>query len=119
MSTTLTQTAQSITSPIATLTLRPESPHKEASVITNGKTQSIPDEHYRYARFLPTYPQDFKLPPLEPFKHVDPGHAALSHTSPREFLEGGTENKLTPKFGSEVLGVQLSSLDDRGKRYAC
>ncbi|WVQ76032.1 hypothetical protein IAR50_005668 [Cryptococcus sp. DSM 104548] len=77
-----------------------------------------PPPDYKYARFLPSYDHDLHLPPLEPFEHVDPGHAALSHANPREFLkegEGGREVKLTPKIGSEVRGVQLSQLDDRGK----
>jgi sulfonate dioxygenase len=111
MSVTATQIA---TTGLSTLTLRPESPEKDQGGAAPVKA---PGEDYKYARFLPTFDQSFKLPPLQPFEHVDPGHAALSHHNPKEFLEGGKEKKLTPKFGSEIKGVQLSKLDARGKRW--
>lgn len=77
---------------------------------------SIPPKDYKYARFLPSYDQNLKLPPLESFEHVDPGHEALKHPNPRSFLDGGKITNLTPNFGSEVEGIQLSRLDKAGKR---
>lgn len=78
--------------------------------------KGIPGPDYKYARFLPSYDKEYKLPPLEPFEHKDPGHEALKHPDPRSFLKEAKVNNLTPKFGSEVEGVQLSQLDDAGKR---
>jgi len=102
MSTTTTTTASGLAVPTATLNLRSDEPQ---------------EPEYKYAKYLPIYNQDLHLPPLEPFEHVDPGLAALNDPNPRSFLEGtGVKEKhLTPKFGSEVEGVQLSKLDARGK----
>jgi sulfonate dioxygenase len=80
------------------------------------KVLGSPPSDYRYARFLPSYDQNYKLPPLEPFEHVDPGHAALSDADPQSFLRGSSVTRLTPRFGTEVTGVQLSSLGEREKR---
>jgi sulfonate dioxygenase len=77
-----------------------------------------PGPEYRYARFLPSFDQNYKLPPLEPFEHTDPGLAALNDPEPRSFLQGAEVIDLTPKFGSEVEGIQLSKLDQKGKRCA-
>ncbi|CAD6578603.1 MAG: hypothetical protein TREMPRED_002229 [Tremellales sp. Tagirdzhanova-0007] len=77
--------------------------------------QAAPPADYEYSAFLPTYDHDIKYPALVPFEHLDPGHAALSDSAPRSFLEGAKENRLTPKFGSEISGVQLSQLDARAK----
>lgn len=77
----------------------------------------MPGPDYKYARFLPSYDKEYKLPPLEPFEHKDPGHAALKHPDPRHFLKDAKVNNLTPKFGTEVEGIQLSQLDDAGKRW--
>lgn len=71
---------------------------------------------YPYEHFLPFFDTELRLPPLEPFKHVDPGHKALSDPSPRSFLQGAEVDDLTPDFGSEVSGVQLHQLDERGRQ---
>ncbi|WVF67235.1 hypothetical protein IAT40_001983 [Kwoniella sp. CBS 6097] len=88
----------------------------EATPDDNGKpVHSTPPADYKYKRFLPTYDRETKYPPLEPFEHKDPGLASLSDPTPRSFLDGAVVNELTPKFGSEVAGVQLSQLDERAK----
>ncbi|KAM0746944.1 TauD-domain-containing protein [Meredithblackwellia eburnea MCA 4105] len=71
------------------------------------------EDTYKYKRFLPSFDSDYKLPPLEPFEHVDPGHNALKDPSPQSFLEGATIEDLTPAFGSEVTGIQLHKLTNR------
>jgi sulfonate dioxygenase len=111
MTTTVTtQITDALTNAAAKLHLRADD-----SVLQ--KSLDVPEEkEYKYAKFLPSYDQNMRLPPLEPFDHVDPGHAALNDPNPRAFLEGGKETKLTPKFGSEVEGIQLSKLDAQGKR---
>lgn len=75
-----------------------------------------PGPDYPYARLLPSYDQNYKLPPLEPFDHVDPGLKALSDADPLSFLKGAQVHNLTPRFGGEVSGIQLSSLGEREKR---
>jgi sulfonate dioxygenase len=85
---------------------------------TNDHTKpGIPGPDYPYARLLPSYDQGYKLEPLKPFEHVDPGHAALKDPKPQSFLEGGHVVHLAPKFGSDISGVQLTSLGEREKRY--
>jgi len=74
------------------------------------------DPNYRYTRFLPAFDHSLHLPPLEPFEHIDPGLAALADPEPRSFLAGATEDEMTPDFGSEVTGVQLRDLDERGRQ---
>ncbi|BGP00954.1 putative Alpha-ketoglutarate-dependent sulfonate dioxygenase (putative) [Rhodotorula toruloides] len=71
---------------------------------------------YPYERFLPFFDTELRLPPLQPFKHVDPGHKALADPSPRSFLADAEVDDLTPDFGSEVSGVQLHQLDERGRQ---
>jgi sulfonate dioxygenase len=102
MSYTTTSTQTGLVDTVDRLTLR-------------GGELSAKDKDYKYARYLPTYDHSIKLPPLEPFEHVDPGHAAKNDPNPRAFLEGATETHLTPKFGTEVEGIQLSKLDQKAK----
>ena len=92
---------------------------------SSSREHAVPDTHhstgtpaadYKYARFLPSYDQNLHLAPLEPFTHIDPGHAALKHADPQSFLSSASVKSLSPKFGSEVDGIQLSGLDDRAKR---
>lgn len=80
------------------------------------QVRGTPPADYPYTKLLPSYDHGFKLTPLEPFEHHDPGHAALTDTEPQSFLKGATVGRLTPRFGSEVTGVQLSGLGEREKR---
>lgn len=82
----------------------------------NSAFAGYDDPDYKYSRFLPAFDHSLHLPPLEPFEHADPGHAALSDPKPRSFLEGAVEDEMTPDFGSEVTGVQLRDLDERGRQ---
>jgi sulfonate dioxygenase len=84
---------------------------------TEPQVRGSPPADYPYKRLLPSYDQGFKLPPLEPFEHHDPGHAALTDPEPQSFLNGAKVGKLSPKFGTEVTGVQLSALGAQEKRY--
>ncbi|BGO91592.1 hypothetical protein NBRC10512_008039 [Rhodotorula toruloides] len=69
---------------------------------------------YKYARFLPEWTTSLKLPPLEPFEHVDPGKRALSDPEPRSFLKTAIVKDITPEFGSEISGdIDLTKLTDR------
>jgi len=92
MSTTVTQT----TDAVATLSLRPQ-------------------EEYKYAHLLPHFSTD-TYPPLIPYDHVDPGARALSHPNPRAFLDSAREvNELTPRVGTEIIGLNLAELDDNAR----
>lgn len=69
-----------------------------------------------YPDFLPTWNPSETYEPLKFFKHQEPGaraDAELPNLFPKtaEFKE----KKITPKLGTEVTGVQLSKLDDKGK----
>ncbi|KAK7518525.1 uncharacterized protein IWZ02DRAFT_489369 [Phyllosticta citriasiana] len=65
-----------------------------------------------YPHYLPTW--DPKVyPPLQPFEHYEHGKDA-DPTFPHLFANG-THRPLAPKIGSEVKGVQLSKLSDKGK----
>lgn len=69
------------------------------------------EENYPYKRFLPHWSSDLKLAPLEPFEHVDPGHAVLNDENPLSFLGNATVKSITPTFGVEILdGVDLTAL---------
>jgi taurine dioxygenase/sulfonate dioxygenase len=67
-----------------------------------------------YPHYLPVYDFEEKYAPLEPFEHVDHGIGADPEF--KDLLpEGSKIKKLTPFTGSEVTGVQLSKLSDKGK----
>ncbi|KAL4861780.1 hypothetical protein BDV12DRAFT_203659 [Aspergillus spectabilis] len=67
-----------------------------------------------YPHYLPVWDHSEKYPSLEPFTHTDPGLSA--DASLKDLLPSGSKiTKLTPTIGSEVTGVQLSSLSAAGK----
>ncbi|GAA6041403.1 hypothetical protein JCM8097_005230 [Rhodosporidiobolus ruineniae] len=76
-------------------------------------TDDKPATPYKYEHLLPYYNDSLKLPPLEPFEHVDPGHAALEDPEPQSFLKDAEIKLLSPNFGAEVDGVDLTKLDSR------
>lgn len=67
---------ETITQPLQTLSLRSE-PKPAAAAVREAAATEQDDASYKYKRFLPSFDQDFKLPPLEPFEHVDPGKLLL------------------------------------------
>jgi sulfonate dioxygenase len=72
-------------------------------------------EPYPYAHLLPHFSPE-KYPPLTPFKHEDPGFRALQHADPRTFLKNATSVvELTPNLGTEVHGINLTTLDSDGR----
>lgn len=77
-----------------------------------GKIPGV--EAAKYPHYLPTWDKSQKYPPLEPFEHYE--HGKDADTSFPELLPAGVEiNHLTPTIGTEIRGVQLSSLSDAGK----
>ncbi|KAI1487887.1 hypothetical protein F5X96DRAFT_116798 [Biscogniauxia mediterranea] len=71
-------------------------------------------EAAKYPHYLPTWNPEQKYPPLQPFEHYEHGKDADT-TYPELLPEGATVTDLTPTIGTEVRGVQLSSLSDAGK----
>lgn len=68
----------------------------------------------QYPNYLPTWNPEQKYPPLKPFGHVE--HGLNANPSFPELLPHGVQvTHLTPTIGTEVRGVQLSSLTDAGK----
>lgn len=106
-------TVQTITEALPSLALRPGAEKKPEN--ENNSANQQPNADYRYARLLPVFPKDEHYDPLTPFDHVDPGARALSHPNPRSFLDNAQVSLLTPRFGSEVRGVNLAQLDDAGR----
>ncbi|KAF8604954.1 TauD-domain-containing protein [Ceratobasidium sp. AG-I] len=69
---------------------------------------------YPFAHLLPTFDKAEHYPPLTPFEHTDPAARAnaLPEAEQRTFLRNATRVKnLTPKLGTEVQGVDLTSLN--------
>jgi sulfonate dioxygenase len=67
----------------------------------------------KYKHYLPHW-GDEKYPPLEPFEHHD--HGLDADPKFPDLLPAGTIiNDLTPTIGTEVTGIQLSTLSDAGK----
>ncbi|KAK6197578.1 Fe(II)-dependent sulfonate/alpha-ketoglutarate dioxygenase-like protein [Scheffersomyces amazonensis] len=73
-------------------------------------------ENSNFPEYLPTWDPKQKYAPLTFFKHEDPGLRA-DPNFPNLFPKDGDHKikRVTPKLGSEIRGVQLSQLDDKGK----
>lgn len=72
---------------------------------------------YEYAGYLPVYDNVTKFPPTEPFEFRDRGLDA-DKSKPNILQIGNSDvvvNKLTPRVGTEIRGLQLSSLTDTQK----
>ncbi|KAB5559569.1 hypothetical protein GE09DRAFT_60496 [Coniochaeta sp. 2T2.1] len=71
-------------------------------------------EQYKYSTYLPVYDNTAHFPPLEPFNFTDRGSTA--DKSKRNLLSNSNSSlevtKLTPVIGTEIRGLQLSSLSD-------
>ncbi|KAK1766948.1 hypothetical protein QBC33DRAFT_452456 [Phialemonium atrogriseum] len=69
----------------------------------------------KYANYLPTWNPEQKYPPLQPFEHYE--HGKDADPSYPDLLPEGvvTVTHLTPSIGTEVRGIQLSTLSSAGK----
>lgn len=65
---------------------------------------------------MPTWDPRQKYPPLKFEKYIDPGSRA-DPSFPNLFPKDGDYKvtRITPKFGTEVDGIQLSQLNDAAK----
>ncbi|KAM7207171.1 hypothetical protein V8F20_002437 [Naviculisporaceae sp. PSN 640] len=71
-------------------------------------------EAAKYPHYLPTWNPEQRYPALEPFEHVEHGLDA-DPSYPNLLPDGVSVNHLTPTIGTEVKGIQLSSLSNAGK----
>ena len=71
-----------------------------------------------YAAFMPTV-DDTKYDPLTPFTHIDPAARALAREieglDPLSFLVNAQVSQITPVFGDEISGVDLTMLDSNSR----
>lgn len=68
----------------------------------------------QYPNYLPTWNPQELYPPLEAFEHVE--HGKDADTSFPNLLPSAAQvTDLTPSIGTEVRGIQLTSLNDAGK----
>jgi sulfonate dioxygenase len=73
-----------------------------------------PKSDYPFEHLLPVFDKSEFYAPLAPFEHTDPAAraAALPESDQRTFLKNATRvRNLTPKLGTEVVGIDLTSLD--------
>ncbi|CUA71419.1 hypothetical protein RSOLAG22IIIB_04634 [Rhizoctonia solani] len=95
-------------------------PPVATEVSTTTTNNSIPltardsESDYQYKHLLPVVDKSEFYPPLEPFEHIDPAARAikLPESEQRAFLKNATSvRNLTPGLGTEVVGIDLTSLD--------
>ncbi|PHH93100.1 hypothetical protein CDD83_952 [Cordyceps sp. RAO-2017] len=86
-----------------------------ASIDRDVETGKKGNNAAKYPHYLPTWDPEQKYPPLEPFEHHE--HGKDADPSFPNLLPAGsaTISHLTPTIGSEVRGIQLSSLSSAGK----
>ncbi|MCJ1270996.1 hypothetical protein MMC22_010895 [Lobaria immixta] len=68
----------------------------------------------KHPNYLPTWDPETKYSPLEPFTHYE--HGKDADPSFKDLLrDASSVTEITPTTGTEVRGVQLSSLTNEGK----
>lgn len=82
----------------------------DGTLIINRKSAALA----KYPDFLPTWDPKEKFPPLKFSPHDDRGKYA-DPALPNLLPSGAETKRITPKFGTEIHGVQLSQLSDAGK----
>lgn len=80
----------------------------------NGVLEVTGETNVSYPKYLPVWDTNLNYEPLTEFEHEDPGLRA-DPSFPNLLKDGVIPSDITPKFGTEIRGIQLSSLDDKGK----
>lgn len=81
-------------------------PYKQSSLIRNRKVE-------KYSEYMPVWEPVF-FPPMPPFEFHDP--ALRADPLKRKLLQSGVECRpISPKMGTEMTGIQLSSMTDTQK----
>ncbi|QUC17250.1 uncharacterized protein UV8b_01491 [Ustilaginoidea virens] len=78
------------------------------------ETGKVGNNGAKYPHYLPTWNPEQKYPPLETHEHYEHGKDA-DPSYPNLLPQGTKVSHLTPTIGSEVSGIQLSSLTAAGK----
>jgi sulfonate dioxygenase len=103
---------------VVTLKLQAAGPYKELAATeydADGEAGLKGHEAAKYPNYLPTWNPTEKYPPLKPFEHTEHGKDA-DPSYPNLLPEGAvTVTNLTPTIGTEVRGIQLSTLTAAGK----
>lgn len=81
-------------------------------LVHSASLTHIPDT--QYPNYLPTWNPEQQYPPLTEFEHYEHGKDA-DLSFPHLLPEGTQVTDLTPSIGTEVRGIQLTSLDNAGK----
>ncbi|KAH7024481.1 TfdA family taurine catabolism dioxygenase TauD [Microdochium trichocladiopsis] len=88
--------------------------YKVIASYTLSEEKELGENGATYPHYLPTWSPEQKYPPLQPFEHVE--HGKDADTSYPDLLPAGTKTTdLTPTIGTEVHGIQVSSLSKAGK----
>ncbi|KAG9104758.1 hypothetical protein FRC06_011240 [Ceratobasidium sp. 370] len=99
--------------PTATDTATQTNPNRSIPLLAAN-----PKSEYPFTHLLPVFDKSEHYPPLAPFEHVDPAARAnsLPEADQRAFLRNATRVRdLTPKIGTEVTGIDLTTLDGAGR----
>ncbi|KAH6631523.1 hypothetical protein F5144DRAFT_221076 [Chaetomium tenue] len=103
---------------VTTLKLQAAGPYKELAATkydAEGEAGLKGHKAAKYPHYLPTWNPAEKYPPLQPFQHTEHGKDA-DPSYPNLLPEGAvTVTNLTPTIGTEVRGIQLSTLTKAGK----
>ncbi|KAH6856868.1 hypothetical protein B0I37DRAFT_303819 [Chaetomium sp. MPI-CAGE-AT-0009] len=103
---------------VVTLKLQAAGPYKELAATeydADVEAGLKGHEAAKYPHYLPTWNPTEKYPPLKPFEHTEHGKDA-DPSYPNLLPEGAvTVTNLTPTIGTEVRGIQLSTLTAAGK----
>jgi sulfonate dioxygenase len=103
---------------VTTLKLQAAGPYKELAATkydAEGEAGLKGHKAAKYPHYLPTWNPKEKYPPLQPFEHTEHGKDA-DPSYPNLLPEGAvTVTNLTPTIGTEVRGIQLSTLTKAGK----
>ncbi|KAJ4300559.1 hypothetical protein N0V88_003238 [Collariella sp. IMI 366227] len=112
---------ETVTAPdLSTLKLQASDngPYKEPSTAkydADGEAGLKGHKAAKYPHYLPTWDRTQKYPALEPFEHYEHGKDA-DPSYPNLLPEGVVSvTNLTPTIGTEVRGIQLSTLSNAGK----
>jgi sulfonate dioxygenase len=89
-------------------------PAAKVTALASIQSSHDADRLRQYPHYLPTWNPEQQYPALEPFEHVE--HGKDADNSFTNLLPTGTQvTDLTPTIGTEVRGVQLSTLSSAGK----
>ncbi|KAJ4211227.1 hypothetical protein FSOLCH5_011071 [Fusarium solani] len=97
-----------------TATTTTSQPSETLSQLRFDTSINYKENEYKYSHYLPHFNPGLQ-PPLEEFKHSDPGLRADPAKAALLNAPGSSFQEITPAVGTEIHGLQLSSLDSKQK----